>query len=558
MKIIRLILFIILSINLLSCTENFDDVPLDFSEIDVVVTDSISVLQFVAGIYNDIPDGFNRIGGAMLGCATDEAVHSAPGGSPIDLMAKGAWGPSYNPDDAWDVSYAGIRKTNNYFQNVLPLITDKIFDSHDRINLISGQVFFLRALFYFELLKRYGGVPIVTNVLLADDEIQMPRNTYDECLNFILDQCDSAYKYVPAEYPDGNISDYGRVTRGAVLALKSRALLYAASPLFNDPDKPDDSYEHGAYDPSKWEQSASFSAEILNSDLYQLIKPYKTVFITIAGNPEIIFSKMEGPSNRVERDNGPTGFTGGRGGTGPSLNLMDKFRMDDGTPFDWNNPEHAANPFANREERFYEIFLTNGVEWMGRNIETFEDGVDMLSVNSTKTGIYLRKFLDPIAKWFGSGLGSTYHCFPIFRLGEIYLNYAEAMNEAYGPESDPPGYGMTAKVALEWIYLRGGLRIKVPAGITKDEMRALIQEERMRELAFEEHRRFDVRRWKIAEEVLNEAIRGLNITVSGETTLTYKPVIVEQRFFDPRSMYLYPIPQDEINYNKELVQNSGW
>ena len=195
---------------------------------------------------------------------------------------------------------------------------------------------------------------------------------------------------------------------------------------------------------------------------------------------------------------------------------------------------------------------------MGRKIETFEGGLDMLSVNSTKTGMYLRKFLDPIAKWFGSGQGATFHCFPIFRIGEIYLNYAEAMNEAYGPHEDPKQYGLTAAEALRWIYLRGGLRTRIPSEITKDELRVLIQDERQIELAFEEHRHFDVRRWKIADKVLNEPVRGLKISRQDDGKLKYEPQIVEERYFNPTNMYLYPIPQREINYNSALVQNKGW
>ncbi len=558
-KRIRSIFLSLLIVLILGCTEGFNDVPVDFSDIEVVVTDSISIHQFVASIYNELPDGYNRLpGNAMLASVTDDAVHSAPGGNPADLMAKGSWGPSFNPDNVWEKTYMGIRKANNYFNHVLPLISDKVFDSPSRVELLNGQVYFLRAFFYFELVKRYAGVPLILEVLPPDEEISIPRSSFDACLDFIIDQCDSAYKYVPEVYPGDNMNDYGRATRGAVLALKSRAYLYAASPLFNDPLYPDDHVEHGKYDPEKWEKSAEASAEILFSGTYQLIKPYKNIFITLTGNPEIIFSKMEAPSNRVERSNGPTGFTGGMGGTAPSLNLMEKFRMKDGSAFDWNNPDHAATPFLNREERFEQIILGNDVEWMGRKIESFEDGIDMQSVNSSKTGMYMRKFLDPIARWFGSGQGSTYHCFPIFRLGEIYLNYAEAMNEAYGPDADPKGYGMTASTALEWVYLRGGLRIKVPSGITKEEMRNLIQEERRIELAFEEHRFHDLRRWKLAEVVLNEPVRGLKIMKSDEGLFSFEEVMVEERNFDPVKMYLYPIPQQEINYNSELVQNSGW
>jgi hypothetical protein len=540
-----------------SCTEDINNTPLDFHEISTVFEDSIYIRQFVNVSYNYLPDGYNRLGGnSMLASATDQAVHSADY-SGANELAQGTWGPGSNPDNSWNGNYAGIRKVNDFFINLLPNIQEKVFNSQESLDQIVGAAYFLRGMFYFELVKRYGGVPIITEKLEADSETNIPRNTIEECMDYIVSQCDSAASLLPVQYPNNNQNDLGRATKGAALALKARTLLYAASPLFNDPAESEDTYFHGAYDTQKWTQAAEAAYEVIALNEYSLYPDYTGFFTTLAGNNEIILSKMRGINNNVEQDNGPTGLTNGKGGTGPSLNLVNAYEMADGTPFDWSNPTMATDPFANRDPRFYSSILYNGSTWMGSTVDTYQGGDDLLSTNSTKTSFYMRKFLDENAKWFGQ-TGKTYHCFPIIRYAEILLNYAEAMNEAYGPEADPQGYGLTAKDAVEMIRSRAGISpYELATGLSKSDMREVVRHERLIELAFEEHRFFDVRRWKTAEEVLTETIEGLSITDNGDGSYSYEIIEVESRVFTPK-MYIYPIPLSEINRNTALEQSPQW
>ncbi len=557
MKKFKILILFIIGFSLIKCTDKIDDIPLNFNGIETICSDSIYVRQFVNNIYNFLPSGYNQLAGAsMLACATDEAVQSS-NSSGADNIAKGIWGPSSNPDDQWNRNYLGIRRANDFLMNVLPAIPEKVFKSQQTIDNLTGQVYFLRAMFHFELVKRYGGVPIVTDIFDANSKTNIPRDNYDECINFIVSQCDLAASLLPASYPNASKTDLGRITKGAAYALKARTLLYAASPLFNDPSQPQDTYSHGAYDAKKWEKAAAAANQVIALKLYSLYPTYDAFFTTLNGNNEIILSKMSGPSNTVEQNNGPSGYTGGQGGTGPSLNLVDAYEMANGTKFDWNNPALASNPFANRDPRFYKSILYNGVKWMGDFVDTYVGGNDLGSVNSTKTSFYLRKFLSESAKWFGVR-GTTYHCFPIFRYGEVLLNYAEAMNEAYGSESDPQGYGLTAKQAIEMIRKRAGLSpYLIQTGLSKDAMRDIIRHERQIELAFEDHRHLDVRRWKIAEDVLGASIYGLNITKNNDGGFSYSRIKVEDRVFSAK-MYLYPIPQSEMGRNSKLVQNPGW
>jgi hypothetical protein len=382
--------------------------------------------------------------------------------------------------------------------------------------------------------------------------------------------CDSAAYYLPTTYAN---AVFGRATKGAALALKARLWLYAASPLFNDPSKTNDTPEHGAFDAAKWQKAAAAAAAVINLNVYDLYSDYAAFFYTLisgsAINKEMIFSHMALPSYTVEQQNGPVGITNGGGGTCPSWDLVSDYEMKTGIPFDWSVAANQANPFANRDPRMDKSILYNGATWMNGAIQTFEGGNDNKSNSnkSTRTGFYLRKFLNISAKWIAP-TGTTNHCWPLLRYGEVLLNYAEAMNEAYGPDVDPQGYGMTARAAIAKIRTRAGLTGNkdlslataanyVPTG-DQAKMRDAIRHERRIELAFEEHRHLDLRRWKLAETVLNNKwVHGLKIVKNADNSLTYTPVEVEHRVFEPK-MYLYPFPETEISRNKALVQNSGW
>ncbi len=536
-----------------SCSnETIHNEPVQYVSPDIVYGNVVLITQMVNRLYTHIPGGYNRLGGSsMVAAATDEAVNAARG-SEAELWGTGSWGttPASQRDDLFPALYAGIRATFIYTEEIHPNIVDAVMVKAERDSHY-GQVLFIRALLNFELLKRYGGYPLVKRSLKPSDDLNIPKSSYDECAAYIISLCDEAIPLLNIVYP---ASDFGRATRGAAMALKARVLLYAASPLHNT-----------SSDVSKWAAAAAAAEQVISLsnagakvyDLYTAGTGYDAFFNTLAGNKEIIFSKMDVRNNTIEQLNGPVSLVGGRGGTNPSLDLVNAYERIDGTPFDWDNPEHAANPFANRDPRFAKSILYNGSSWMGTTIETFEGGKDLQTINATRTGFYIRKFLSPNAR-FVAPTGVADHCFPLFRYAEILLNYAEAMNEAYGPDN-ASAYSLTARQALALIRSRAGLtgNQSVPSAKTREEMRDAIRRERRIELAFEEHRHMDLRRWKLAEEVLNKPVRGLKIVRTGDSDFSYSVRTVENRVFQPK-MYFYPFPQEEISRNSSLNQNPGW
>ena len=552
-----------------SCSkEGIIETPYNFAKPEIITGDSAKISQFVNNIYTLLPQGYNRLSGtSMVASATDEAVHAVRG-SGAELWGTGSWGPTAIYDNNFSDCYTGIRRSFDYTELIEPNIRDFVMGPAGR-KQFHGEVFFLRALYNFELLKRFGGYPIITKALLPGDDLNIPRSTYDECVQYISDLCDTASVLLPTSYPAAQL---GRATKGAALALKARLHLYAASPLFNDPSKATGDVEHGAYDVKKWEKAAEAAAAVINlkdaanAAVYALHASYDGFFTTLNGNKEIIFSRMAINSNTVESQNGPVSQTNGQGGTCPSWNLVSDYEMANGIPFDWNNPAHQSAPFTGRDPRFAKSILYNGSIWIKNMVvKTYEGGPDKVGNKATRTGFYIRKFLSQSASWVAP-TGVTSHCFPLLRYGEAVLNYAEAMNEAYGPDVDPKGYGLTARQAVTLIRNRAGLTANkdflaataanyVPSG-DQAKMRDALRHERRIELAFEEHRHLDLRRWKLAQDVLSKPVYGLKIELVG-TTYTYTVIEVEDRAFNSK-MYLYPFPESEINRNENLVQNTGW
>ncbi|MFS2552010.1 RagB/SusD family nutrient uptake outer membrane protein [Parabacteroides merdae] len=546
-----------------SCSdEDIKEIPVEFTPVHIICGDSTKIVQYVNNVYTFLPDGYNRFdeNTSMLASSTDEAVHAVVG-SGMQRWGEGGWSPADLLDNPLNKCYTGIRRSFIFEEEILPLVDNNVMGEFGK-KLCLGQIYFLRAYYNLEILKRFGGYPLVKTVLTTSDDLNIPRSTYDECVDYIVDLCGQAAELLPITYATNQL---GRATKGAALALKARTLLYAASPLFNDPTQVDDTFEHGKYDASKWEKAAEAAAAVIKLNTYGLYtdgKGYEDFFYTLDKNNEIILSRMCAAHNDVERLNGPVSITNGEGGTCPSLNLVNDYEMIDGKAFDWNNPEHAANPFANRDPRFEKSILYNGSTWMNNMVvETFTGGKDFTGVKATRTGFYIRKFCNISASW-NAPIGKAFHCFPLLRYGDLLLMYAEAMNEAYGPDTDSKGYGLTARQAVALIRERAGLTGNidlsetVPAG-NREKMRIAIQHERRIELAFEEHRHLDLRRWKLAEQVLNQPVLGLKIDKKEDGTFTYTPQVVESREFTPK-MYLYPFPQSEMSRNTNLKQNTGW
>ena len=512
--------------------------------------------QYLTYAYTLLPDGLNRFSReAMLASATDDAEFAIESAE-IQQFNNGSWNALNNPDDVWNRYYSGISKcctllenTNHVNLDISRLDPDKQVEyanSLKDIRMWRAEARFLRAYFHFELLKRYGPIPIVTSTLSINGNYEnTPRPTMKEVVDFIAKECDIAADTLELT-PWRNVNDaFGRATKGAALALKSRLLLYAASPLYvdfgdtNEANKPTDV--------ALWKSAADAAKAIIDLNQYELASSYADLFKNDFQNKEYIFVRRYAANSDFEKSNFPVSF-GGKGGTNPSQNLVDDYEMLDGTPFDWNDPAKAAQPFANRDARLEATILMNMAPFKGKKVATYPEGADASpNPNATKTGYYLRKFLNEDVN-IQTGGSSSGHVVPLFRLAEIYLNYAEALNECDPTNPD---------IALYLNKVRNRASLPNVSALSQEQMRAVIQHERRVELAFEEHRSWDVRRWKIASSTLGAPLMGVQIERKPLGGYTYMPVKVEQRVFQPK-MYWYPIPQSEVLKLKQWKQNNGW
>ena len=513
--------------------------------------------QYLTYAYSLLPEGLNRFsGGALLGAATDDACFAIES-SNIQQFNNGSWNALSNPDNVWDRYFAGIAKCCTLLENSNHVNLDiSRLDPAKRveyennlkdIRMWRAEAHFLRAYFNFELLKRYGPIPIIKSTLdINKDYSDTPRPTMKEVVEFIANDCDMAADSLELT-PWRNMNDaFGRATKGAALALKSRLLLYAASPLYVDFGDIDEANKPS--DATLWKAAADAAKAVIDLNQYELAPAYDDLFKNDFQNKEYIFVRRYPSNSDFEKSNFPVSY-GGKGGTNPSQNLIDDYEMLDGTAFDWSDPVKAAHPFENRDERLLATVLMNGVLFKGKRIATYPGGADaMPNPNATKTGYYLRKFLNENVN-IQTGGGSDGHVVPLFRLAEIYLNYAEALNE-YDPTN--PDIAVYLNKIRERVSLPD-----VPSGLTQEQMRTLIHHERRVELAFEEHRFWDVRRWKVASSTLGAPVKGVKITQDDAGNFTYSPVQVEQRVFEPK-MYWYPIPQSEVLKLHHWEQNKGW
>lgn len=499
--------------------------------------------------YADIIEEFDMDGnGALRASGSDEAVNSNLNSS-INTFNNGTWSPTRTVDNKYADMYSGIRKTNLLLKN-LPTAEivpqDGFTQAADRERL-RGEAYFLRALFYFELFKRYGPIPIVTKVYDRLEDLNIPKNTYQECVNQIVLDCDSAIARLPEWTQSWSAAQRGRATQTAALALKSRLYLYDASPLINPTG-----------DLTRWQRAADAAKGLIDRNKHQILNSYANVFNynSAAYNNEVIFAARANNINSIEINNAPISYDGGNGRTNPTQELVDAFGMANGKPItDPTSGYNPADPYTNRDPRLALIINYNGRLFKNIAIETFtggKDGIDK-NVNATKTGYYMRKFLSEAATWNQQSNSSVRRPWILFRYAETLLNYVEALNEAQGPVADVYTY-------LNQVRRRTGVNLPLMVAgspvLTKAQMRDIIQNERRVELSFEGHRFFDIRRWKKGEEFLNKPVTGMRIT-NNAGTLTYTKFTVENRVFTNKNYY-YPFSQSDINRQPALVQNLGW
>lgn len=517
--------------------EVLDKGPLDVVDETLVWTDPATAELYLNDLYNyfssyniwdnldnmsDLTDG----GHSWLGCYT---------------YNFGEVSASSDPYSKWGY-YTQIRRVNNLLDH-----KDQLTGDEDMINRVLGQAIFLRAYFYFYLVRAYGGVPLITHAQTLDEEVAVSRNSYEECVAFIASEMDKAADLLPLEWDGPNV---GRATKGSALAVKARMLLYAASPLTNPGN-----------DLGKWQAAADAAKAVIDLGVYDLYPEYDRLFLD-DNNQEVIFDVQWAYPYRITGDPAeivsaefiinPQGLNGAFGMNRPTQEYVDMFEMENGKPIgDPSSGYDPESPYEGRDPRFYASIFFNGVPWREDTVQTFIDGkhgpgvADLYETSSTMTGYYCRKFTDPSipcvylvdqikANWI------------LIRYAEMLLNFAEAQI-ALGNEEE-------ARTYINLVRERAGMP---PTEATGEELLKLYRNERTVELGMEEHRYFDIRRWKIAEEVLNSPVHKMTIVREDNGTFSYEVEEMAPRSF-PERMYWQPIPIDEMRKNKNLVQNPGY
>ncbi|GAB2541211.1 RagB/SusD family nutrient uptake outer membrane protein [Rufibacter soli] len=584
MNMKKLLLLVLLGAALTSCDVDGDEFlgPQNTGAIseEMVFTDSIRTTAFLTRIYEDVGYGFNF--GSFdshgnLNQPTDDAEYSLSGSTQAAvILYAGTLNPStYSSttlfNNFWAMPYANIRRVNLLIANIgrSPL-------SPSTKNRMLGEARFLRAWYYHTLIKAYGGVPLIGDqVFTGTDIINVPRNSYEECVNYVVSELDAAAGMLDAVLQE---QFYGRADKGACLGLKSRVLLFAASPLFNGgavTNSPEVAkiVSYPTYSVARWQKAAQAAEEVINMGRYSLHVDNTTapgygfydVFLKRVNN-EYIFARHR-PANRDVEGHFFPSTRGGAKYTMPTQNLVDAFPMANGKPItDPTSGYSETNPYVNRDPRFNNSIIYNGSEVYLASASRLQPVYTYLNAptdgfgNGTTTGYYSRKMADVNSN------ANTERGWPLMRYAEILLNYAEAINET----------GQTTLAYPKLIDLRRRAGIQpgadnmygLKANMTVDEMRTVIQNERRIELAFESHRFWDLRRWKTLEGMYTNGARQnqvMRIVKSGSATVvspsdTYKynrESSIRTHAFRP-ALYLFPIPQTEINKMPNMLQNPGY
>lgn len=598
-----------------SCSDDFVNTqPLGELAETAVWTDGSLAEAFVSEIYAGLGNGgFDE---QMLASLTDEAIFTHPGRD-ITTITESRSNPAspgwINGTLSWSNMYLRIRAANL----ALGQLEAPKFTNPTLVDRLKGEAKFMRAYYYQQLLRYFGGVPIVDKpYTLSDTDFLSARNTYEECVNFIVKDCDEA-----AALLDGKTLVSGRATKAAALALKSRVLLYAASDLHDIPTAKAKSSVISAYAKpelvgyvsgdrkARWEKARDAAKAVL--DLpgfgYQLglsapaaqadaVNNYMNASLARnGGEKEIILgryfinAKTEN-GGRQGLFNGPNGYHNWAGNT-PIQLMIDDYEMMDGSKFDWTNPTHAAAPYTNRDPRFYASILYDGAGWKPRTSDvaakdpanqiqtgTYEVmngaskvpffGLDTRKSsvedwNGSYTGYYVRKFVDPNPAIVDQNTWQQIP-WPTLRYTEAIFNYVETLIEL--------GDDATARTWLNKIRFRAGMPALTESG---DALKQRFRNEKRIEMYLEEQRYHDTRRWMIAPTTLGRKANGININgtlKAGKNVTLYKydPTNYDYTYkvfeIDPGKenrawldkQYYLPIHRDEMNRNNKLVQNPGY
>ncbi|HWV64866.1 RagB/SusD family nutrient uptake outer membrane protein, partial [Chitinophaga sp.] len=504
-----------------------------------------------------------------LECFSDDAVPSADGNEAWNII-RGGYSPDATFDDNWGNCYSAIRAANiflKYYQRV------PWADSSRKVWL-PNEARALRAYFYYELVKRYGGVPLIGDKVFDSNDnelLNLKRNSFEECVNYIVSELDIAKDSLR---PDASLAgrttdaDFGKMRKSIVLAIKAKVLLLAASPLFNPSSTPNRSYTgYPSYSAERWRAAADAAKAVIDLGIYDL-EPNRYTLMLQRANKEHIFFRMSDPriDNAYSYYMSPPGYKpanrNSEGRVSPTQEFVDAFPMKNGKTIDDRSSGYdQSNPYAGRDPRLEQTVFYNGAKWLQRPVETFEGGRDKpndatLAPVQTQTGYYAKKFCandsssaNYTTTFYRDGGFIPPWC--IIRYADIILMYAEAQNEYSGPDA-------AVYAAVEKIRQRAGLSpYALPPGLLQAQMRDVVRNERRIELAFEEQRFWDIRRWKIAKAVYGTALHGVTITKNANGTFNYSPKVITTPYFTD-AMYLLPVAVKETQVNSGIEQNPGY
>ena len=558
MKLYRIALIILAGVLTASCAD------LDYTE-QSTRDEEWTYEYFAQGIKNMVFDVYAQVynnefennSAYFLAGATDEAQYALETGA-VNNYINGGWSAANPYSRTWSKCYTAIADVCMYLERLDKAdITEWQYNSNyenwvQQMELFPYELRFLRAYFYFELFRSYGDVPLVTTTLTNAQANTITRTPADEIVKFIVDELDAVAPYLPVSYVTEVNSEVGRATRVAAYALKARTLLYAASPLFNPSN-----------DKTKWAAAAEACKFILdNASIWGLkLSNYGNIWGHDAFyNQELIFGLGRGEFNSFEMANYPIGVENGSSGNCPTQSFVDQYEyQDNGETFAQRYPGsidlNEVDPYEGLDPRFALTVVKNGDEWptngaQKKAIETFVGGFNASpKYGATPTGYYLKKYVDGSCVTTADNQTTRRHTWILFRLGEIYLDFAEAAFYATGSANDKT-YGLSANDAVN--KLRNRPDIKMPKFTEDgDAWVERYERERLVELAFENHRFWDVRRWKKGAQYF----RTIQVaSISSDLQLTRSTVT---RQWDDK-YYFYPIPQTELKKNPKLGQNQGW
>lgn len=573
-KILPLLSILIIS----ACQEGILETGKDNQQyIDYVLQAPDFAEGFLLSGYKNLPTDYS-----YTEAATDDAVHNANDNA-LRRIATGEWSALYSPSQiaGWNNAYAAIFNLNY----LLSIVNDVEWSTRDAernalfIAKNSGEAYALRGYFYLQLLTRYGGlssggellgVPLLTRNLEVTDNWKVPRAPFREVMDQIYADFDKAAELLPPWWYQSNnplaenyttdanllrvfnIQNQGRIQRQIVSALKARAALLDASPAFNG----------GNYNAEKAASAVEFVAPLLVK--LGSLPPNGLLFYdddNDINNTEILWRTNHATNNTRETTNFPPSLFG-QGRVNPTQNLVDAFPMKNGYPINHALSGYSENePYKNRDPRLLQYIITHGSTYKNKTIDvsvnnSTDDGLNKTEY-STRTGYYLKKLLRSDVSLTPSAISSRLHFYTHIRYTELFLLYAEMANEAWGPKSDPKGYGFTAYDIINQIRKRAGIAQPdnyLASITTKEDMRELIRNERRLELCFEGYRFWDIRRWQSDWEITDTA-KGISINGSENT---FSIIDVEPRVYKLPSAYYGPIPNDEITKNENLRQNADW